>query len=187
MSLGPYDKIEKCSDCHPESSHMSKNSAFFAKFSAFFTTEFRGKSSNSARWTRYIVLLTLTHSMISKRKFRSNCSFHEKQNVKQEKVPNIFPFYSELTPVEHFLFFQARVKRKESNCNGLATATVSNISLRIAFRNCLRAFSGGSCSGLASNPSFIVAKQHRSVWRKKTKTKYHGNILRCRKKNQILF
>ena len=27
MSLGPYDKIKKCSDCHPESSHMGKNSS----------------------------------------------------------------------------------------------------------------------------------------------------------------
>ena len=26
-SLGPYDKIKKCSDCHPESSHMCKNSS----------------------------------------------------------------------------------------------------------------------------------------------------------------
>ena len=163
---------------------MSKNSAFFAKFSAFFTTEFRGKSSNSARWTRYIVLLTLTHWMISKRKFRSICSFHEKQNVKQEKVPNIFPFYSELTPVEHFLFFQARVKRKESNCNGLATATVSSIALRVALRNCLRTFSGRICSGLATNPSFIVAKQHLFGERKQ---KYHGNILHCQKKIKFCF
>ena len=181
-TLGPYDKIKKCSDCHPESSHMSKNSTFFAKFSAFFTTEFRGKSSNSDRWTKDIVLLTLTHWMISKRKFRSNCSFHEKQNVKQEKVPNIFPFYSELTPVEHLLFFQARVKRKETNCNGLATATVSSIALRM--RNCLRAFSGRICSGLATNPSFIVAEQHLFGERKQ---KYHGNIFfTLSKKNQIL-
>ena len=27
MSLGPYDKIKKCSDCHPESSHTCKNSS----------------------------------------------------------------------------------------------------------------------------------------------------------------
>ena len=26
-SLGPYDKIKKCSDCHLESSHMCKNSS----------------------------------------------------------------------------------------------------------------------------------------------------------------
>ena len=26
-SLGPYDKIKKCSDCHPESSHTCKNSS----------------------------------------------------------------------------------------------------------------------------------------------------------------
>ena len=25
--LRPYDEIEKCSDCHPESSHMGKNSS----------------------------------------------------------------------------------------------------------------------------------------------------------------
>ena len=25
--LRPYDEIKKCSDCHPESSHMGKNSS----------------------------------------------------------------------------------------------------------------------------------------------------------------